>query len=228
MRALDYVHSGCDRPAVPHNDRDVVSHNDRDLVMRFLRSRSDDAFRSLYRQYSPQLRAVVLRLTQGDAALTDEVLQDSWFAAVKALDRFRWESSLSTWLTGIAVNNLRAHWRRGARLPTAADALEYEADSTAVTTGDHMDLERAVAGLPRRYRSVVVLYGMYGYTHAEIGRMLDISEGASKSRLSRARQTLRRLLRGRDNVVPRAWSCHSRSQHGTTYRSPTAARRVPA
>jgi RNA polymerase sigma-70 factor (ECF subfamily) len=187
-------------------------HDDRELVTCFLRSRSDDAFRTLYRRYSPYLRAVVLRLTKGDAALTDEVLQDSWIAAMQALERFRWESSLCTWLTGIAVNRLRTHWRRLAKLSPASNDLEYATDTAALAPADRVDLERAVACLPPRYRRVLVLYGVYGYTHAEIGRLLHISEGTSKSQLSRARRTLRRLLRGGANAGAPARRLSQRSE----------------
>lgn len=173
--------------------------DDRALVDAFLTSGSDDAFRALYRRHSPRLRAIALRRAGGDPAVADEVLQDTWISAVEALATFRWASSLSTWLTGIAINHLRGRWRRAARAPAAVADLETIADPSTPPAGEHADLQRAVARLPDGYRRVLVLHGVYGYTHAEIGRLLDISEGTSKSQLSRARNTLRRMLAGTDS-----------------------------
>lgn len=180
------------------------SPGDRDLVTQFLRTRSERAFRALYRRYSPRLYAVALRLSGGDAALADDLLQDVWISAVEALETFRWDASLPTWLTGILMNHLRSHWRRAARAPGVAYELERVPDPAASGVAERVDLERAVARLPHGYRSVLVLYGVHGYSHAEISRLLRISEGTSKSQLSRARRALRGLLRV-DADGPPAW-----------------------
>lgn len=59
-----------------------------------------------------------------------------------------------------------------------------------------IDVERALADLPAGYREVVVLHDVEGYTHREIGELLGIEEGTSKSQLARGRTRLRRLLDG--------------------------------
>lgn len=170
--------------------------DDRALVHAFLADRSEGAFRVLYRRHSPRLYAISLRLTGGDTPSAEEVLQDTWITAVEVIESFRWESSLATWLTGIALNHHRSRWRRAARNRSSTPDMEKIPDPTPPPIGEHGDIERAVSRLPEGYRTVLTLYGIYGYTHAEIGRMLDITEGTSKSQLSRARQALRAMLTG--------------------------------
>ena len=60
--------------------------------------------------------------------------------------------------------------------------------------GERIDLERAVALLPAGYRTVLILHDVEGYTHEEIGEMLGVATGTSKSQLSFARRALRRML----------------------------------
>jgi RNA polymerase sigma-70 factor (ECF subfamily) len=77
--------------------------------------------------------------------------------------------------------------------------FEELSDDIAISDGpaeERIDLERAVARLPLRYREVLVLHDVYQHTHAEIGAMLGIDDGTSKSNLSRARALLRKSIGG--------------------------------
>ena len=161
------------------------------LVERFLRARGEDAFRALYRAHTPALYALALRLTGGDQGEAEDLVQESWVRAVRALSSFRARSALRSWLCGLLVNvrreRIRADWR-------TVDAPDIE---PAVDTGgpdDALDLERAIGALPEGARDVFVLHDVYGYTHREIAEMLGIVEGTSKSQLTRARSLLRSSL----------------------------------
>ena len=163
-----------------------------------VRARGDEAaFRTLYRRHTPRLYQLVLRLLGGAEAEAEDVVQETWLRASGSLDRFRWESTFGTWLTGIGLNQARDHLRRTGRRPV------YEGDPEEVLSrvrvecravAERVDLERAIALLPDGYRTVFVLHDMEGYAHAEIAARLDISEGTSKSQLFHARRTLRALL----------------------------------
>jgi RNA polymerase sigma-70 factor (ECF subfamily) len=169
--------------------------HDRELVDAFLASGDERAFRALYGRHSPVMWRLSLRLVGGVDRDAEEVLQTAWLRAARALDRFRWESELRTWLSGIAINCAREVLRKRRR-----DGLEF-----AETLPDRpapplhreipaLDLERAIARLPDGYREVLVLHDVEGYTHQEIGGLLGIEAGTSKSQLSRARRAVRRLL----------------------------------
>ena len=70
--------------------------------------------------------------------------------------------------------------------------------SGARLTAERLDLERAIAQLPPGYRAAFVLHDVEGFDHAEVGRLLGIAEGTSKSQVHKARMKMRELLRSRD------------------------------
>jgi len=127
----------------------------------------------------------------------DELTQDVFVRAWQKLGTFRGESSFGTWLHRLAVNVIVERFRT---LGTARD--RFLADGEAVlerlpgpaggTKHDvKMDLEAAMKRLPPGARTVFVLHDVEGYRHEEIGQMLGVSVGTSKSQLHRARMTLR-------------------------------------
>jgi RNA polymerase sigma-70 factor (ECF subfamily) len=125
------------------------------------------------------------------------------------LSSFGWRSSLSSWLGGIAINSARELWRETrTRGETALDHGLDESTAAApraVGPEERLDLERAIERLPAGYREVFVLHDVEGYTHDEIGGLLGIEAGTSKSQLSRARQRLRAAL------APEGWRSERRN-----------------
>jgi RNA polymerase sigma-70 factor, ECF subfamily len=167
--------------------------DDRALAAAFLERGDERAFRALYRRHAPALYAFLLRVTRGRTADAEEALQECWLRAVESLRGFRWESSLRGWLRGIAVNCARER-RRSAEPEVGWDPDDHPAASlseAAPDTIDPIDLERAIEELPDGFREVFLLHDVEGHTHEEIGRMLGIAAGTSKSQLSRARAALR-------------------------------------
>lgn len=170
---------------------------DRRLVAAFLKQRDEHAFRRLYRAHTPRLYQTVLRLVQYQKHEAEEVVQDTWVRAVERLPSFRWEARLQTWLVGIAVNRCRELFRERQRQRNEFAPEKFE-ESLPARDGDmhvQIDLECALAALPHGYREVFVLHDISGYTHEEIGAMLSLNTGTSKSQLFHARQALRAALR---------------------------------
>ncbi|MGH9382734.1 MAG: RNA polymerase sigma factor [Vicinamibacterales bacterium] len=152
----------------------------------------EPAFRELYRRHTPAMYAVVLRLLARNAADAEDAVQEAWMRAVRGFGDFRGDSALRTWLIGIAI---RCALEIGRRRRSLID-LDQKAPDRLPAAGVRLDLEHAIASLADGYREVVVLHDVYGYTHAEIGGLLGIDEGTSKSQLSRARHILRRTMSG--------------------------------
>jgi RNA polymerase sigma-70 factor, ECF subfamily len=177
---------------------------DRDLAAAVAGSGDEAAFRALYRRHTPALYRLALRLGGGDGPWAEELVQRAWIKAVEGLKSFGWRSSLSTWLGGIAINCARELWRE-ARTRGEAPLEEIPAASSRDADG-RMDLERAIERLPDGYRRVFVLHDVEGYTHEEIGDLLGIETGTSKSQLARARQRLRAAL------APAGWGSERRSE----------------
>jgi len=177
---------------------DGASQEDRALVERFLSTREEQAFRLLYRRHASALFRFATRLAGGRED-GEDLLQETWIRAAGRLADFRWDSTLRTWLCGIAVNHWREVRRARSRRPTLAlvapDAKADPRTAEVPAPDAAMDLDRAIASLPDGYREVLVLHDVQGYTHEEIARMLEVETGTSKSQLSRARRALRERFR---------------------------------
>jgi RNA polymerase sigma-70 factor (ECF subfamily) len=163
--------------------------SDDDLLTAVAR-REEAAFRTLYRRHTPAMHAVALRLLARNRTEAEDVIQEAWLRAVRGLAGFRGDSTLRTWLVGIAI---RCALETARRRP-AVEWTEALASRTHAASVPELDLEWAIAGLAEGYRHVLVLHDVEGYTHAEIAGLLNISEGTSKSQLSRARAIVRRQL----------------------------------
>lgn len=184
---------------------------------RFLRLRDEGGFRAIYRRCTPRLYGLALRLEAGASEVAEDLVQETWIRAVRKLDSFSGRSRFETWLCGILVNCHREGRRqRATRRNSSPGEVELEAirDFDEAISGrrvrdlagpfsptsahdrgvNRIDLERAVQQLPEGYRQVLVLHDVFGHTHEEIARQLDIRAGTSKSQLARARAKLRALL----------------------------------
>jgi RNA polymerase sigma-70 factor (ECF subfamily) len=155
------------------------------------------AFERLYRTTVGRVYALCLRMT-GDPHLAEELTQESYLIAWQKLAGFRGDSAFSTWLHRVAVNLVLSDRRRQSRRdeqssgePEASRAGAAAATRSPATT---LDLERAIAGLPERARTVFVLHDVEGYRHREISELAGMAVGTSKAQLSRARGLLRKAL----------------------------------
>jgi len=154
------------------------------------------AFEALYRAHAGRVYALCLRLT-ADAAQAEERTQDAFVRAWERLATFRGDSSFSSWLYRLTVNEVllgrRAERRREQRIVTTDDPAALERPRGA-EVGAALDLERAVAALPPGAREVFVLHDVEGYRHEEIAELTGIAVGTSKAQLFRARRLLREAL----------------------------------
>ena len=185
------------RPSSVHDEDDAG------LVRRFVQRRDETAFRMLYQRHTPAMFGVVRRLLDGDHGAAEDALQEAWIRAADGMESFRGESTLRTWLVGIAVNCARDRQRRrqrhSGREADLATVSELPAPPPLPQHIASIDLARALARLPEGFREVLILHDVFGYTHEEIGRMLGVESGTSKSQLSRARGSIRRWLGGKGN-----------------------------
>ncbi len=167
--------------------------SDRELARLVVAEGDETAFRTLYARHNPRVHQFVLRLLGGDASEAEDILQETWIRATRALERFRWESALNTWICGIALNLVRELARKRKRSLVAVEG-EWEVPVVPADDGGRIDLERAIRMLPPGFRTVLVLHDVEGFTHQEIGERLGITDGTSKSQLHGARKAMRRLL----------------------------------
>lgn len=150
----------------------------------------------VYERYSGKMMVVCVRYiaNRSDA---EEVMIDGFMRAFERIGQFREEGSFEGWLRRIMVTESLMFLRRTKiwRQEIALDEVTTEPDYEWAEDTLHVDdLLRLVGQLPEGYRTVFNLYAIEGYTHQEIARELGISEGTSKSQLSRARLWLQTSL----------------------------------
>ena len=163
------------------------------------RAQSGDqvAFEEIYRQQVGRVHALCWRLT-GDADLAEELTQEAFVRAWRKLHLFSGRSALSTWLHRLTVNVVmadhRVHGIRRRRQLSLDDSHSELLVDKPQTTEVGLDLERAIAALPSRARSVFVLHDVEGYKHSEIADIAGMAVGTSKAHLHRARNLLRKAI----------------------------------
>ncbi|GGE25353.1 RNA polymerase sigma factor [Sphingobacterium cellulitidis] len=132
---------------------------------------------------------------QDDAA---DILQNGFIKVFKKCELFEGKGSLEGWIRKVMVNTaIESHRKNKVRFLSTEELTGHEieqAGSFSLTHLDYKDLLVLIKKLPMGYRTVFNLYAIEGYNHKEIAEMLEISEGSSKSQLSRARSWLKERI----------------------------------
>ncbi|CAN5661442.1 RNA polymerase sigma factor [soil metagenome] len=155
------------------------------------------AHKIVYERFSGKMLAVCTRYC-ANRADAEEVMLDGFMRVFEKITQFREDGSFEGWIRRVMVTEslmfLRKskQWRQEVPIEEVTVEPDYEWADTAVNEND---LLRIVNQLPDGYRTVFNLYAIEGYAHAEIAEMLGISEGTSKSQLSRARTMLQANLK---------------------------------
>lgn len=169
------------------------------------------AFEQLVQQESPRLFRMIMRIVR-DEDEAQSVMQETYLQAYKRLDTFRREAKFSTWLYAIGLNLARASLRKSKRYDTleeeSIDRLQpgfsngmftdnveaWNPQKMAERSERKRLVHEAIDKLPADYRTVLTLRDIEELSTLEVAQVLDISEGAVRVRLHRARQALRKIL----------------------------------
>ena len=155
------------------------------------------AFETIYREHSPKVYALCLRLSGGSQEDATELMQDVFIRAWRGLKNFRGESAFSSWLHRLTVNAMLERARSEKRRTARVLFMEDPAQDVAMISdepGAQMDIESAIAALPEGARIAFVLHEIEGYHHSEIAEQLGVAEGTVKAQLHRARKLLIKAL----------------------------------
>lgn len=164
-------------------------------------------FQEIYAEYYPKIVGYVRRFVGGLDA--EDATQEVFVKISQALDRFRGESSLATWIYRIATNTALDRVRKTSShktiqlseevlMPSETDSIPRDNEPRLDTVLIRKDMNQCIRGLvnelPENYRTVLVLSDLEGFTNAEIGDVLGISLETVKIRLHRARLALKKSM----------------------------------
>lgn len=182
-----------------------------------------DALEAIYRAFLPGVRGLVLRLVTRPA-IAEELVHDVFVQLLKGLGNFEGSGPFGAWVRSIAVTrclmHFRSPWNRAALWvaqdsdledgPDTGDGFGPADEPRVRSRREELRLERALAALSPLTRTVVWLYDVEGYTHAEIAAELGRTLSFSKSQLARGHERLRLLLTDTEGTVactPASTSC---------------------
>lgn len=155
-----------------------------------------DAQELLYNYFAPTMFGICLRYAS-DYHSAEDILQEGFIKVFNNIDRFRGEGSFEGWMKRIFINTAIEYYRKATHYSYVDIELAADQSTKEVALQNLMkdDLLKVIQQLTPGYRTVFNLYAIEGYSHKEIGKMLNISDGTSKSQLARARMALKRLIK---------------------------------
>ena len=193
-----------------------------DSELAALRAGDEAAFQSLIQRYhGPMLRLALSYV--GDRGAAEDVVQETWLACLRSLDRFEGRSSLKTWIFGIAINIARSRRRKESRILPFASFWRRDSEGKGPTIdqsrfgsdgmwrdgprswdnipeskvlGDEtlQHVRSAIDSLPPKQREVILLRDVAGFEAGEVSALLGISAANERVRLHRARAAVRQSL----------------------------------
>jgi RNA polymerase sigma-70 factor (ECF subfamily) len=160
------------------------------------------AFEELYSRHNRRVYSLCLRMLQS-AQEAEDLTQEVFIQLFRKIGSFRGDSAFTTWLHRMTVNQVLMHFRkRSVKNEKTTEEGDTPVQIVAGTENprkmpvvDRIALDRAIAQLPKGYRSVFILHDVQGHEHEEVAKILGCSVGTSKSQLHKARMKLRKLLK---------------------------------
>ncbi|MGZ3924106.1 MAG: RNA polymerase sigma factor, partial [Flavisolibacter sp.] len=150
----------------------------------------------LYDRFSPKMYGVCLRYA-GNTEEAEDILQEGFIKIFNKINSYRGDGSFEGWIRRIFVNTAIEHFRKKTYLQPITETEENTVEGKYLSVLDSLaekDIVRLIQQLSPGYRTVFNMYVVEGYTHKQIADMLGISEGTSKSQLSRAKLILQDLV----------------------------------
>jgi RNA polymerase sigma-70 factor (ECF subfamily) len=175
----------------------VQEHSDEEIIARVLQG-DKELFRTLITRHKDKVRNLVY-LTIGNADNVDDISQEVFIKVYRKLDRFKGDSKFTTWLYRITVNHCKDELRKYKvrKVFDVFDRTKHE-DLRSTNSAENFDtkdrVRLALSKLPEKLRIPIVLKDIEGFGYQEIAEMLDCELGTIKSRIFRARESLRAML----------------------------------
>jgi len=167
-----------------------------DKILEGCRKGDGPSQEQLYRLVAPKMYGVCLQYA-GNEDDAKDIMQDGFIKVFKKIDQYSGKGSLEGWIRRVIINTALERLRSRVNLHSLDENIGTENELTEYGVLESMSAEeitKLISRLSPKYRIVFNLYAIEGYSHKEIGEKLGISEGTSKSNLSRARAILQNQL----------------------------------
>lgn len=162
--------------------------SDKGLIAMVLINNDHRAFGKLVIKYQSDVRGLLIKLTNGNKALADDLAQDAFIRAFKYLRTFKATASFSTWLYRISYNMFIDYTKS---LKKTDDIQGYDCISDdGQDVGSEIDMQNALKVLKENEKAVILLHYDKGFSHSEIANILDMPLGTVKTNLLRAKEKL--------------------------------------
>ncbi len=177
-------------------DLNNVSDDDFPLIEKF-KIGDEKAFSDLVFKHKDKVRNLVY-LTLGDVDFVDDISQDVFINVYHKLGEFRFESKFTTWLYRITINKCKDYLRKKKVRSIFTPIKDHHYDRIGKTDSDSFDIQKlvqkAIDKLPEKLKVPLILRDIEGYSYQEIADKLECEVGTIKSRIFRARESLKIIL----------------------------------
>lgn len=165
------------------------------LLIKKCKNGDNNAFNQIFTTYGKILYGIALRYSK-DTSEADDILQEAFIKIFEKVINYNFTGSFEGWLKRIVVNTALNKVQKNKTLKEDdLDIIQFHHYNETITSNINAEeLLLMIRKLPPGYNAVFNLYAIEGYSHKEIAEMLQITEGTSKSQLSKAKQWLRTIL----------------------------------
>ncbi|WP_026464558.1 RNA polymerase sigma factor [Adhaeribacter aquaticus] len=171
-------------------------------LLKALRKGEGKAQKYLYEHYAGIMLGICIRYLKNEMD-AEEIMLNGFVRIFQNIHQFEEKGSFEGWMKRIVINEALGFLRKKEPLHLAIEKehIQLPNDATVESALAAEDLLKLLYDLPAGYRTVFNLYAIEGYSHKEIAEMLDITEGTSKSQLSKARAMLQKRLVDNETTV---------------------------
>ena len=168
-----------------------------DILLKECKRGKSGSQEELYRRFAAAMYGLCLQYASNEEDAQD-IMQEGFIKVFAKLDQVKNPAALPGWIRRVMINTALEKFRKQNQLYALGNDFESSEDvqqENVISDLSAQDLIKLIRELTPKYRMVFNLYAIEGYSHKEIGEMLGISEGTSKSNLARARYTLQKKVK---------------------------------
>ena len=154
----------------------------------------------LYKMYASKMYVIALRYSKSQQEAED-ILQESFIKVFEKIKEFKMKSKLVTWVTRIVINTALNSQRSKLYMFPMSDVDDVQLEEEiSLSRFEWQELLKMIQALPTGCQAIFNLFAIEGFSHTEIAKMLDVSEGTSKSQYSRAKKLLKELIAKNETI----------------------------